>query len=140
MEVPERLPRAEEDGLALTLPVPIQPREAEIETDPDGVPLPPSPRALPPSVNEELGERDCVLVPLPLKVWACTVRVGDTVAVFEEVGVRVVVLDRVAVEEEVCVGVADTATTTAKFVREEGSSNTGATATTNAPTAPVFML
>ena len=139
MEVPERLPRAEEDGLALTLPVPIQPREAEIETDPDGVSLPPSPRALPPSVNEELGERDCVLVPLPLKVWACTVRVGDTVAVFEEVGVRVVVLDRVAVEEEVCVGVADTATTTAKFVRE-GSSNTGATATTNAPTAPLVML
>ncbi len=96
-----RLALAEEDGQALTLPVLNRPSEADIDTDSLGVSLPPSPRALPPSVKEELGESVCVLVPLPLEVLACTVRVGDKVAVFEEVGDRVEDLDRVAVEEEV---------------------------------------
>ena len=136
-----RLALAEEDGQALTLPVLNRPSEADIDTDSVGVSLPPSPRALlPPSVKEELGESVCVLVPLPLEVLASTVRVGDKVTVFEEVGDRVEDLDRVAVEEEVCVGVADTATTTAKFVRAEGSVSTGATATTNAPTVAASML
>lgn len=79
-----------------------------------------------------VGDRESVRVVLGVKVDDTPVALGDPEGVLLEVLVLVVERERVAVEDEVCVGEDEIFITMSDNDPVTGS--TGATATTNAPT------
>ena len=144
---PEVVRVAEGREVKLLLPVTLGEAETVRERvtvlleDRDPPPLPPPPPPSPPpplALKEELEESVRVFVELGVKVEDTPVAEGEPEGVLEEVVVLVVVRDRVAVEDEVCVGVADTRIATSDTSPPKGS--TGATAITNVPTLSASML